>query len=196
MARTLRHINSWGCVQSTHHTDEGHTWQPWCVSILYCKYISGLKRKKKSWCFLQCHVIKKQMPIVRFLTEEKESEGDVSGPFIVHFETGMKETKTEIQRGESSSVRQILLKFWSRIMTLIKNIVLFVTQVWWISQGWKSQKMCCGINHVAALVFDQSRSSLPVLTHLRCSGKELTKHSQQWISRWEGWIINWHLGKL
>lgn len=62
----------------------------------------------------------------------------------------------------------------------------FVTQVWWISQGWKSQKMRPGINQASAFCFwsKWALHSCIDLFSVQCTNieEELTKHSQQSIS--------------
>lgn len=68
----------------------------------------------------------------------------------------------------------------------LKTMFFFVTQVWWISQGWKSQKMHPGINHAPALCLwsKWALHSCIDLFSAQCSNaeEELAKHPQQSIS--------------
>lgn len=68
----------------------------------------------------------------------------------------------------------------------LKTMFFFVTQVWWISQGRKSQKMWPGINHAPAFCFwsKWALHSRIDLFSARCTNaeEELAKHPQQSIS--------------
>lgn len=78
------------------------------------------------------------------------------------------------------------LGLWLRLKTMF----FFVTQVWWISQGWKSQKMCPGINHAPAFCFWSKWALHSVLTHFQRSAPVLRRSSQNIHSKASPWIIN------
>lgn len=68
----------------------------------------------------------------------------------------------------------------------LKTMFFFVTQVWWISQGWKSQKMRPGINHAPAFCFWSKWALHSRIDSFsaQCTNaeEELAKHPQQSIS--------------
>lgn len=49
LAGVFCRTTSWGHVHPTHQTKAGYTRQPWCVQVLYSKYICSLKIHGATW---------------------------------------------------------------------------------------------------------------------------------------------------
>lgn len=129
-----------------------------------------------------------------FPTEDKATQVGVSGLSLYKRNKWQKQKEKRREREVRGTVwfREKGLLSSDKVLWLLalKSMLLLLYKADKSVKGETTRRCAMELITSHLLYFDQSRSSIPG------TEEELTKHSQQKISRWVGWIINQSLSKL